>query len=279
MLKDHHDSMTITKIFLAGLAGGLLTLASALADERNFTYTYEPGTIPKGELEFEQWVTARIGRNRAVDQQDYFKLQFREEIEYGITDNYQASLYFNHQYTHFTDNAGQTIADYRQTGFSLENKYMVLNPTEHAVGLALYLEPTYDGKNFELEQKIILGQHYRDWRWAVNLTHATEWTDHFRRKEGEFEATFGIARKLTSRWSLGLEFRNHNEIPEYTEWQNTAFYLGPVVTYKRGKWWATLSVMPQVYGANFTGNPDNTSHFELEGHERVNVRLLFGFDF
>ena len=36
--------------------------------------------------------------------------------------------------------------------------------------------------------------------------------------------------------------------------------------------------MPQVYGANFEGNPDNNQHLELEGHERVNVRLLFGID-
>lgn len=268
-----------TKTIFTGLTCGVLTIASALAHERIFTCSYEPGTIPKGELEFEQWITTRAGRNSAVDQKDYFRLQFREEVEYGVTDNYQASLYFNHEYTHFTDNAGQTTSRYEQKGFSLENKFMVLNPTEHKVGLALYLEPTYDGENFELEQKIIIGQRRGDWRWAFNLTHATEWEHHFRGKEGEFEATFGIAKKLSSRWTVGVEFRNHNEIPEYKEWENTAFYLGPVVTYKRGKWWTTLSVMPQVYGANFTGDPDNNHHLELEGHERVNVRLLFGFDF
>ena len=268
-----------TKIILTGLTCGLLTISSAFADERIFTYTYEPATIPKGELEFEQWVTLRTGRNSAVDQNHYSRLQFREEVEYGVTENYQASLYFNHEYTHFTDNSGRTTSHYRQTGFSLENKFMVLDPRDHAIGLALYLEPTYDGKNFELEQKIIIGQRYGDWRWAFNLTHATEWEDHFRDKEGEFEATFGIAKKLSSRWSLGLEFRNHNEIPEYEEWENTAFYLGPVVTYKRAKWWATLAVLPQIYGANFAGNPDSTPHFELEGHETMNVRLLFGFEF
>ena len=156
---------------------------------------------------------------------------------------------------------------------------MVLDPTEHAVGLGLYLEPTYDGKDFELEQKIILGKRYENWRWALNLTHATEWQDHFRECEGEFEVSLGVARRLGSRWWLGLEVRDHNEIPDYREWENTAVYLGPVLCYRRANWFATLSVMPQIYGANFTGDPDGNRSLELEGHERLNVRFIIGFDF
>jgi hypothetical protein len=150
---------------------------------------------------------------------------------------------------------------------------------ENPVGLTLYLEPTYDGDNAELEQKIILGQRHGDWKWAVNLTHATEWADHFRQHEGELELTAGLARQLTRRWAIGLEIREHNELPDYSEWQNTAVFAGPVVSYRRNAWWAALSVMPQIYGANFTGNPDRNTRLELEGHERLNVRLLFGFTF
>ena len=268
-----------TRTVLTGITCRLLAASCAFADERVFTYSYEPATPPKGELEFEQYVTLRAGRNAAVGQNDYYLLQFREEIEYGVTDNYLVSLYLNHQYEHFNGPAGQRTSHYRQAGFSLENIFMALNPTEHSAGLALYLEPTYDGKNFELEQKIILGQRHGDWRWAFNLTHATEWKDDFREKEGEFEVSLGVTRRLSARWWLGLEARDHNEIPEYREWENTAVYLGPVLCYKRRNWFATMSVMPQIYGANFTGNPDHNSHLELEGHERVNARLVFGFDF
>ena len=127
---------------------------------------------------------------------------------------------------------------------------MVLNPAEHALGLALYFKPTYDGKNCELEQKIILGQRYGDWKWALNLTPATEWQDDFRATAGELEISFGIARQLSPHWSVGVEIRDHNELPEYQRWENTALYLGPVSTYPREHWWAALTVMPQVYGAN-----------------------------
>lgn len=264
---------------MAGL-GALLVLGTARADNRIFTYTYEPETEPHGDWEYEQSVTLRAGRNSAVGQDDYQHWEFREEIEHGVTDNYTVSLYFNHDYTHFTDPAtGVTTSHAEWTGFSLENRYLVLNPATHAVGLTLYLEPTYDGRDAELEQKIILGQRYGDWKWALNLTHATEWEDNFRNNEGELELACGLAWLPNHRWSLGLEIRDHNELPEYQEWENTAVYIGPVVSYHRQNWWAALSVMPQVYGANFSGNPDNDSSLELEGHERLNVRLLLGFSF
>ncbi len=37
--------------------------------------------------------------------------------------------------------------------------------------------------------------------------------------------------------------------------------------------------MPQVYGRNFDGDPDNNRHLELTDHERLNVRLIFGISF
>lgn len=265
------------------LAVGVAFAAAATtspADERLFTYTYEPETAPKGMFEFEQWITSRVGRNDTVSQRNFQRWQFREEFEYGVTDNYTVSLYVNHQYETFQDpGTGVRNSNYDWTGISLENKFMVLNPAEHAVGLALYLEPTYDGKNAEFEQKIILGQRHGDWKWALNLTHATEWEDHFRETEGELEISFGLARQLSPRWSVGIEIRDHNELPEYARWENTALYLGPVISYRRERWWAALTVMPQVYGANYDGDPDGNASLELEGHERWNVRFLFGLTF
>jgi hypothetical protein len=147
------------------------------------------------------------------------------------------------------------------------------------VGLTLYLEPRIAGDEAELEEKIIVGQRHGKWKWTFNLTHATEWEDDFHSTEGEVEGSFGLAYNLNKHWAIGVEARDHNEIPEYEEWENTAVYLGPVVSYHTEKWWGALTVMPQIYGANFTGDPDNNHHFELEGHEHLNVRLIFGMSF
>jgi hypothetical protein len=259
----------------AMMAGG-----TAPATERIFGYTYEPETLPKGAWEFEQWVTWRGGRNSAVGQDDYSRWQFREEIEYGLTDNYQLALYLNGQHTSFRDPAtGNRESDSLWTGVSIENKYMLLNPADQAVGVALYLEPTISDREFELEQKIIIGQRHGDWKWAVNFVHETEWSLLRAETEGVFEVVAGLSRAIGKRWHVGIEARDHNEIPEYKRWENTAVFLGPVASYHTERWWATLSVLPQVYGKNFQADGDGEPDFDLEGHEKINIRLLFGITF
>lgn len=278
---NNHSKLTILRnALLAGIISGGLAASQARANERYFTYTYEPETMPKGAWEFEQWATLRAGRNAAVGQQDFRRWEIRDSIEYGVTDNYTVELYANEDYTHFRDpTTGSTTSDFTWKGISLENRYQVLNPVEHAVGLTLYLEPRYSGTEAEVEEKIVLGQRHGSWKWALNLTHATEWGQHFHTTEGEVELSLGAARDLNKHWALGLEVRDHNEIPDYRNWENTAVHVGPTVSYHNDRWWAVLSVLPQVYGANFMGNSDGNRHLDLEGHERVDVRLIFGIGF
>jgi hypothetical protein len=251
------------------------------ADERRFTYVYEPELLPKGGVEFEQWLTLRTQREKGADvrQGNYNLWEIREELEYGVTDNYSVSLYLNTSSESFRDHSQSPPvdrSDFRFDGVSIENRYMVLNPVEHAIGLTLYLEPRFAGDAAEIEEKIIVGQRYGDWKWAANLSHATEWSDNLHTTEGELEASIGLARDLGKHWSLGLEIRDHNELPDYRLWENTALFAGPVLTYRQEKWWAALTVLPQIFGANFNGDPDGHSNLELEGHERVNIRLMIG---
>jgi hypothetical protein len=274
--------MNVFRKLAAALIATCLCLAIAHADERRFTYTYEPELIPKGGLDFEQWVTLRTQRTAGgeVQQDNYNLWEIRDELEYGVTDNYSLSLYLNFAAESFRD-VSQHPPVHRSSfdfqGVSLENRYMVLNPANHAVGITLYLEPRFSGDEAEVEQKIILGQRYGDWKCAFNLVHATEWTDDLHRTEGELEADLGVARDIGKHWSLGVELRDHNELPDYRLWENTALFVGPVVSYRQEKWWVALSVMPQIFGANFNGNPGGNSWLELEGHERLNVRLLFSY--
>jgi hypothetical protein len=276
MFIDMRSPSRSSKILMC-ILGANLCLVLANADERRFTYSYEPETLPEGGAEFEQWVTLRTQRNKVVGQENYNLCEIREELEYGVSDRYSVSLYLNTQNESYRDPmTDENFSKFSFTGISLENRYMVLNPAEHAVGLTLYLEPRYSGDEAEIEERIILGQRFGQWKWAFNLTHATEWTDNLRTTEGELEASVGLARDLGKNWSLGLELRDHNELPDYTHWQNTALFLGPVVSYRKESWWAALTIMPQIYGANFQGNPDHNSGLDLEGHEWLNVRFMIG---
>jgi hypothetical protein len=269
------------KSLIAG--AGALLLASALthADERRFTYAYEPEVLPQGGLEFEQWVTLRTQRTSGAEvKQGNFNLwELREELEYGVTDNYSVSLYLNTEAESYRDygrNPAGDISRFAFDGISIENRYMVLNPATHPLGVTLYLEPRFSGDQAEVEEKILIGQRYGDWKWAFNISHATEWADNLHSVEGEVEADLGISRDLGKHWALGVELRNHNELPDYRIWENTALFAGPVVSYRQEKWWAALTVMPQIFGANFNGNPGGNSWLELEAHERVNIRLMIG---
>ena len=260
----------------------LMSTMTAMATGRYFTYTYEPETMPEGAAEFEQWITLRTQRSDDVGQHNYNRWQIREEFEYGVTDNYTIALYINTQATSFRDPVTDASeSEFEFDGISIENRYMLLNPAENPVGLTLYFEPKYSGSEAELEQKIIIGQRHGNWKWALNLVHETEWELDEHETEGVFEVDFGLTYNFNSRWSAGFEFRNHNEIPEYEEWGNTAFFIGPVVTYSRENWWATLTVLPQVWGKHTNGgsDPDGRSGLELEDHERVNIRLIFGIGF
>jgi hypothetical protein len=261
---------------------GILSLGAVLngrADERLFTYTYEPETLPQGSWALEQWVTWRAGRTDQVGQDDYNKFEFREELEYGVTDRYTVALYLNTEHLSYRDAAGDKFSDFDFASVSLENVYMVLNPAEKPVGLSLYVEGALGNGEAEIEEKIILGQRHGNWKWALNLVHATEWEDDYNEYEGELEFDFGLAYELSSRWALGFEVRGQSHIPEYEEFEDFALYVGPVLSYRTDRWFAALTVMPQVYGDNFDGDPDGEPHLDLAHHERWNTRLIFGFNF
>lgn len=257
-----------------------MTAPSAQAIDRLFTYTYEPETMPKDALEFEQWITLRAGRPKETGRENYSRWELREELEYGVTDNYTLHFYLNTRSDAYREVAtGADVSSFRFTGISIANQFMLVNPAENPVGLSLYLEPTYSGDEAAFEQKILLGQRHGDWKWALNLIHETEWEDNFHKIVGEFEATFGLSYQLTKNLWLGGEARNVNEMPEYKEWESSAVYVGPAIHYRRENWWATLTVLPQVWGKDYDGNTDGTSGFDLAHNERINVRLIFGIHF
>ena len=84
--------------------------------------------MPRGGLEFERWVTSRFIRNDTVGQDHYIRWDFREELEYGVTDNYTLSLYLNEKSEYFRNLATHAKTnEFEFEGVSVENKLMVLD--------------------------------------------------------------------------------------------------------------------------------------------------------
>ncbi len=85
--------------FLSALAAFLFCVSSANAHEAIFAWTYTTDLTPKGHGEFEQWITPRWEKEHG----SYSVIDFREEFEYGVTDDFQIALYLNHHYVYAND--------------------------------------------------------------------------------------------------------------------------------------------------------------------------------
>src|SRR5438309_1199434 len=94
------DRKLLVKRFtiLLALVGGLSPI-KAWADETPFGYIYTAESMPKGHWEYEQWNTVRTGKAAG----SYTAFDLRNELEYGFTDRFQASLYINSSYLYTKD--------------------------------------------------------------------------------------------------------------------------------------------------------------------------------
>jgi len=252
----------------------LAAFLAARADERLFTYTYEAEVLPKGGVEFEQWLTHRRGKQDGV----FAAWDFREEVEFGLTEKLTSALYLNFRNTHSEDVPGVVDQDkFEFKGLSSEWKYQLLNPNTKPLGVLVYAEATYDGEEFELEEKIVLQKNFGEkWVLALNATLEQEWEFEPAATERELglELTGGLAYKLTPHWALGLEGRNVRKFPDFDSEKSSVWFVGPAIHYGSSKWWAALTVLPQV-----AGRPDTRSGLNLDEHERIEVRLIAGINF
>ncbi|PYK96557.1 MAG: hypothetical protein DME19_19310 [Verrucomicrobia bacterium] len=244
------------------------------ADERFFTYSQEAEVLPQGHWEFEQWLTHRYGKSGGL----FSAWDFREEIEYGLLDNLKAAGYLNFRQT--TDKRPGGVSEFEFEGVSAELKYRILNPDIQPAGLAFYFEPTYNGAEVELEEKLILQKNFGEkWRAVLNATLEQEWARGSIQtgEELKVEFTAGVTYRMSPRWSVGLEGRNLRAFVDgigFDHREHDAWFVGPNVHYGSKNGWATLTVLPQVHGT-----PNTSGGLQLEDHEKIEIRLIAGINF
>jgi hypothetical protein len=262
------------------IAGALLIATPAFADEALFGYLYTTETLPKGVFEYEQWATANYRQSQGT----YLGLPLRSEIEYGVTDNFQAALYLNYSYVRafannrFGETSGPGVpnnadpnATYRRwrlDGVSAEFIYRLLSPYKDPFGFALYLEPTWGSQESELEAKLLFQKNFLDDRLVLAANVIFEWSREKKtggfglppddpgaapstEKETQFEVALGASYLFAPGWRAGIEYRNVNHYAgaysfsnSNKEWQ--ASYLGPNIHYGSKKWWITFTALGQL---------------------------------
>jgi len=237
----------------------ILPATATLAGVRHFGYVYEAVTSAPGSLDIENWVTWRHTSNpQRVDGVD-----FRHEFEFGVTENFQASLYVaDWFYSSDRQNSGFTYSD-----SALELIYNLTNPVIDPVGLAMYEEIRAGDRVFELESKLIAQKNIGPLILAYNVTleavwEGTGWQD----REGELQQALGASYEISQRLSVGIEMLDEFVFPEWRDNERIRnFFIGPNVCFRHKDWFVTVTGLAQA-----TNTPDEAD-FQL--------RTIFGISF
>jgi hypothetical protein len=245
---------------LAALAALSVAPALGLADDRKFTYTYETTTMPKGDFEYEQWVTWKT--EKASDT-SYDRLDIRHEFEYGVTDNFQLALYVDWRYQD-----GRSVTDdgaeFRDVAF--EAIYSLTNPVTDPLGIALYGETAIGDEIFKLEAKLLLQKNIGSWIFAWNGIFEAEWEgEDYSEDKGELAQTFGVAYNFTPKFSLGAELLHEIEFDDWETQGEHVLYVGPAIHYSASGWWITVTPLVQVT--------------DVDSEANVQTRMIFGLHF
>lgn len=295
------------------LLAAILLLAAgtppASAEESQFAFVYTTDLLPRGRKEVEQWATWK--RQKIAG--DFDLLEGRTELEYGVTDRFQAALYAVYDWTRAFHNGpgGATIPPEpfvydtpgpdqryqgaRYVGTSLEGIYRVLSPYTDGLGLALYEEPTVGQGFVESESRLILQKNFLDDTLilAFNATYAPEWRRAYDEDKAayawdeETDLNFGLAGsyRFAPNWSAGFEFLNEREYNSYDlkRLSNDGYYLGPSLHYGGRAFFVSAAFLEQMPWA--VGHTDTVAGAEVGGRiydndfERFRTRVKVGWYF
>ena len=247
---------------LATIAFTVCSNPQASATERHFTFTYEVTTADKGELELENWVTWKFhrGRDGAPNTHEF---DFRHELEYGITDRLQASLYFADW--HINNHPGGDDRVHYDDA-ALEVIYRLSSPVTGLLGAAVYGEIRGGPELVELEGKILLQKNFGKWITAYNAVLEGTWVgEHLDEGDGELAQTAAVSYEINSRFTVGAEALHEIDIPDWDQAKKSVVWAGPNASVRFGHWYVTVTAL-----ARLSGNRD-------EPH--VQTRLITGFEF
>lgn len=164
--------------------------------------------------------------------------------------------------------------------FSIDSAmYQVWDDPEFPVALAVTVQPHIDD-NVQVMETLVLSRSYNFWQWAVNFSQGTEWSNKIKERDGALELAWELSRRISQHWTVGIQIRDHSDLPEYRRIASNKLMCGPMVRCNTERWWAALSVMPKMFDYSFVANGDmTTSNVNFEGNQKLSTRLMFGLCF
>lgn len=178
-----------------------------LADTRSYVWTYQYGTMPAGEAEFEHYLTFSAGEDGMVSAEHNF------EIEIGMNDRFDVGIY---QVFKQKPDAALTY-----DGFKIRTRYRFGERGRTFVDPMLYFE--YKGNQqfdeHELEGKLILARDFGKLNLAVNPVAEIKFEDS--KSEMELAFSSGLSYSISRLVRFGLEVTG----------SESGLYAGPVISH------------------------------------------------
>ena len=268
-------------------------LSSALADEHLFGWVLGAETLPSKHAEVYEFLTLRTGKAEGT----YLGWDSETEVEYGFTDQFQASLslenhYFYNKGVDGSRDALNNTNGLRFGGVILAGKYRLLSPFKDPVGFAVRLEAGYlahdevDGlKQTEgyIAPQLILQKNYFDDTLIFDVNGGVEFAWGKRPAEQyprELSMTggAGVSYRFAPNWYFGVESHIRSEYPlfEFGNHEHTVVFAGPSLHYGAERWWVTLSYGYQIHGTGIDEPADGKTFAEEVRNE---IRLKVGLNF
>ena len=271
----------------------ILTIAKpSYSQDRVFARTYQSTVLGKGSFDLEYWTTLRTGKVGKYSPYAFGRyLDNRLELEFGLGKNVQTAFYYNTRNFKYvlidsTSNEFSTITEV-ETSFSNEWKFKLSDPVANSIGSALYFELTVGTDEYEIEGKIILDKKVNNEIFAFNLVGEYELETEVEKEnnkmerdvetESSIEIDLAWMHMLKPTFGLGLEIRNHNEIPSEEGWEHSVLFAGPTLFFNQGKFWGVLNILPQLTNLHKTDVAPGSKVYDE--HEAIETRLLIGYSF
>ena len=219
---------------------GALPAPTSIAGVRRFTFLYEANTSAPGSFELENWLTWK----RTTDPEHVSQVELRHEIEYGVTDKFQVSIYLADWF--YESNPEHSGAAYSDS--AIELIYNLTNPVIDPVGLSIYQEFKIGDRLFEWESKLIAQKNLGKWIFAYNATLEAVWEgEDLAEREGEFIQALGASYEISPRLSVGVEFLHEFVFPDWRDDEEIRnVFIGPNVSYRRQNWFVTVTALTQA---------------------------------
>lgn len=270
----------------AAVLGFIASGSMACADDRPFAFAYTTDIEAQGETEVEQEFTWASGHANEAFQE----VESRTEIERGLSDNFQGSLYLTYDWQrsrpHPIVGAAETSS---LPGLSGEFIYRFWNVYFDPIGFALYAEPSIGNGTRSFEVKALFQKNFLNdnLRAVLNINVEDRWE---KNQLGHYDQTSalefytGVAYNVTPDWSVAAELDNERGFDGLllggsSAYSDNAWFFGPTISYEGQPFRLVFGAQMQMpWASDPTHTAGTLSNGYLANAEHFRLRLRLSKD-